>query len=133
MTSNEQKKAHLLDAYAAVPSLSSAYEHALNRAQQSTMLKMQQQLLSRPPRVSDIQLRSGDLASPLFDAPLSTLATMWLARFGFSWVTEVRVVAAAKKVPGEWGVVFLRLNARNMFERHTLYDTDESVFRLIQE
>lgn len=131
--SSEEKKMSLLEAYAVVPSLSSAYEHALNRAQQSTMLKMQQQLLSRPPRVSDIQLRSGDLASPLFDAPLSTLTTMWLARFGFSWVTEVRVVAAAKKVPGEWGVVFLRLNARNMFERHTLYDTDESVFRLIRE
>lgn len=131
--SSEEKKMSLLEAYAVVPSLSSAYEHALNRAQQSTMLKMQQQLLSRPPRVSDIQLRSGDLASPLFDAPLSTLTTMWLARFGFSWVTEVRVVAAAEEVTGEWGVVFLRLNARNMFERHTLYDTDESVFRLIRE
>ncbi len=93
----------------------------------------QSQAISRPPRVTDIQLRSGDLASPLFDTPLPTLSAMWLARFGSGWVTERQIVAAAQEVTGEWGLLFSRLNARNVFERHTLYDTGENVFRLIQE
>jgi hypothetical protein len=72
-------------------------------------------------------LREEDLKHEAMQAPLSSLADMWLARWGSQWVAEQEFMD-----DDFWRLTLLRLVGANKLEKHTFVNQYHCVYRIIE-
>ena len=71
-------------------------------------------------------LREEDLKHEAMQAPLSSLADMWLARWGSQWVAEQEFMD-----DDFWRLALIRLLGANKLEKHNLVNQYHAVYRII--
>jgi hypothetical protein len=72
-------------------------------------------------------LREEDLKHEAMQAPLSSLADMWLARWGSQWVAEQEFMD-----DDFWRLTLIRLVGANRLEKHTFVNQYHCVYRIIE-
>lgn len=72
-------------------------------------------------------LRENDLSHEAMQAPLSSLADMWLARWGSEWVAEQEFMD-----DDFWRLALLRLSGAGKLEKHNLVNQYHCVYRIIE-
>ena len=72
-------------------------------------------------------LREEDLKHEAMRAPLSSLADMWLARWGSAWVEEQEFMD-----DDFWRLTLIRLVGANKLEKHTFVNQYHCVYRIIE-
>ena len=72
-------------------------------------------------------LREEDLKHEAMQAPLSSLADMWLARWGSQWVAEQEFMD-----DDFWRLTLIRLVGANKLEKHTFVNQYHCVYRIIE-
>jgi hypothetical protein len=72
-------------------------------------------------------LRLEDLSHAAMQAPLSSLADMWLARWGSQWVAEQEFMD-----DDFWRLTLIRLVGANKLEKHTFVNQYHCVYRIIE-
>jgi hypothetical protein len=73
------------------------------------------------------RLREEDLKHEAMQAPLSSLADMWLARWGSAWVAEQEFMD-----DDFWRLTLIRLVGVNKLEKHTFVNQYHCVYRIIE-
>jgi len=85
--------------------------------------------VKKPPLLS---LCTADLKAEMMGVPISVLRDLWLAKHGDGWVSAKDMLDAVES-DVEWSMAVVRLEACRAFEKIYLTDTDDYVYRLIQD
>jgi ABC-type oligopeptide transport system substrate-binding subunit len=89
--------------------------------------KMKSALLPSQQTIGLKPLREEDLKHEAMQAPLSSLADMWLARWGSQWVAEQEFMD-----DDFWRLTLIRLVGANKLEKHTFVNQYHCVYRIIE-
>jgi hypothetical protein len=80
------------------------------------------------PRDGTIKVTNKDLDHEAFNVSISTLVDMWIIRWQDTWVTEDEI----READDFWRIAFVRLDNVKKIEKHTLGDSYDKVYRIIE-
>ena len=76
----------------------------------------------------EMRMRAEDLDHEAAKVPLEILKDMWVIRWQDKWVTEDEI----RNADTFWRIAFVRLENVNRIEKHTLGDSYDKVYRIIE-
>jgi hypothetical protein len=102
----------------------SAVVHAQQQTFQATNINTGASAKASPP----LKMKNDDLDREACKVSISTLVDMWVLRWQDKWVTEDEI----RNVEDFWRIAFVRLENVNKIEKHTLGDSYDKVYRIIE-
>ena len=75
-----------------------------------------------------LQMTNDDLDREACKVSISTLVDMWVLRWQDKWVTDDEI----RNADDFWRIAFVRLENVNKIEKHTLGDSYDKVYRIIE-
>ena len=75
-----------------------------------------------------IKMTNDDLDREACKVSISTLVDMWVLRWQDKWVTDDEI----RNADDFWRIAFVRLENVNKIEKHTLGDSYDKVYRIIE-
>jgi hypothetical protein len=75
-----------------------------------------------------LKMKNEDLDREACRVSISTLIDMWVLRWQDKWVTEDEI----RDADDFWRIAFVRLENVNKIEKHTLGDSYDKVYRIIE-
>jgi hypothetical protein len=103
-------------------------EAAVVRAQQQTFQATHINTGASMPKDGTIKVTNKDLDHEAFNVSISTLIDMWIIRWQDTWVTEDEI----READDFWRIAFVRLDNVKKIEKHTLGDSYDKVYRIIE-
>lgn len=76
----------------------------------------------------ELTMKNEDLDREACKVSISTLVDMWVLRWQDKWVTEDEI----RDADDFWRIAFVRLENVNRIEKHTLGDSYNKVYRIIE-
>ena len=101
-----------------------AVVYAQQMALQGTIISTGSSAKAPPP----LKMTNDDLDREACKASISTLVDMWVLRWQDRWVTEDEI----RDADDFWRIAFVRLENVNRIEKHTLGDSYNKVYRIIE-
>jgi hypothetical protein len=103
-------------------------EAAVVRAQQQTFQATNINSGSSAKASPPLKMKNDDLDREACKVSISTLVDMWVLRWQDKWVTEDEI----RNADDFWRIAFVRLENVNKIEKHTLGDSYDKVYRIIE-